>query len=144
MTVVIAGAEEQGKYGQEGRYQDSLFYADDGMIVLSDPRWLQGAFNTLVGLFDRVGLRTNVRNTVGMVYRLCQAAGNHLEAVYGRWITGEAPTYREIQKGQVHCRECGEEMEAGSMASHMMTQHGRLEEARRSWRTPATGEGPLK
>ena len=75
MTVVIAGAEERGERGQEGRDQAALFYADDDMIALSDPRWLQGAFNILVGLFDRVGLRTNVGKTVGMVCRPCQAGG---------------------------------------------------------------------
>ena len=61
--------------GQEGRHQAALFYANDGMVASSDPGWLQGAFNVLVGLFDRVGLRTNVRKTVGMVCHPCQAAG---------------------------------------------------------------------
>ena len=46
---------------------DALFFADYGMVALSDPRWLQGDFITLVGLFDRVGLKTNVGNTVGML-----------------------------------------------------------------------------
>ena len=68
VTVVIAGAEEQSERGQEGRHQAALFYADDGMVALSDPRWLQGALNTLVGLFDRVDLHTKVRKTVGMVF----------------------------------------------------------------------------
>ena len=62
-----------------------------------------------------MGLRTNVRKTVGMVCRSFQAAGNQLEASYVRRITGEVPTYREIQKGRVQCRECGEEMAAGSV-----------------------------
>ena len=33
--------------------------ADDGTIASSDPRWLQWDFTVLVGLFDRVGLKTN-------------------------------------------------------------------------------------
>ena len=107
VTVVIAGAEERGKRGKEGRHQATLFYADDGMVALSDPCWLQGEFNTLVGLFDRVDLRTNVRKTVGMICCHCQAAGNQLEAAYGRRIMGKGPTYRECHKGWVHCRECG-------------------------------------
>ena len=44
-------------------------------IALSDPRWLQGDFGTLVGLFDRVGLKMNVGKIFGMVCRLCQAEG---------------------------------------------------------------------
>ena len=76
MTVVIVDAEERGDLGKEGRHHAALFYADNGMVALSDPCWLQGAFNTLVGLFDRVGLRANYRKTVGMVCHPCKAAGN--------------------------------------------------------------------
>ena len=79
-----------------------------------------------------------------MVCHPFQAAGNKLEAAYGRRITGEGPTYRGIQKGRVHCREWGEEMVAGSLESNMMTQHGQVAEAWRSWRNPATGDGPWK
>ena len=92
---VIADAEERGDLGKEGRHQEALFYADYGMVASSDPRWLQGAFNTLVGLFDRVGLLKNVGKTVGMVCQPCQAAGNLSEAACGRRVTRESPTYRE-------------------------------------------------
>ena len=63
-----------------------------------------------------------------------------MEEAYRRQITGEGPTYRERQKGQVHCRECGEEMAAVSLETHLMTHHGRVAEARWSWRTMATGD----
>ena len=112
------------------------------MVASSDPHWLQGSFNTLVGLFDRVGLQTNFGKTVGMVYRPCQADGTMLEAAYGRRIMGEGPRYRERLKGRVSCRDCGEMMAEGSLASQLMTQHGRVAETRRSWRTLAAGAGP--
>ena len=57
---------------------------------------------------------------------------------------GEGPTYRERQKGRVSYRECGEEMAAGSLAIHLMTQHGQVAEAQRIWRTQAVGDGPQK
>ena len=101
------------------------------MVASSDPRWLQGAFNTLVGLFDRVGLRKIFGKTVGMVCHPCQAAGNMSEAAYRRRVTGEGPTYMERLKQQVFCGECGELMAAGSLKSRMMIQHGRVEETRR-------------
>ena len=104
VTGVIVDAEERGKLGKEGRYQASLFYADNGMVDSSDPQWLQGAFNTLVGLFDRVGLRKKAGKTVGKVCHPFQAAGNILEAAYGRRVAGEGPTYRDNLKGQVSCR----------------------------------------
>ena len=62
--------------GREGRHQAAFFYADNGMVASLDPAWLQGAFNALVGLFDRVGLQKNFGKTVGMVCHTCQAAGN--------------------------------------------------------------------
>ena len=37
-----------------------LFHADDGMIGLRYPEWLQGAINVLTKIFRRVGLMANV------------------------------------------------------------------------------------
>ena len=68
VTMAMAEAEKRGEKGNEGRHQAALFYADDGMVALSDPRWIQCAFDTLLSMFERVGLRTNVRNTFRMVY----------------------------------------------------------------------------
>ena len=97
VTMALAEAEKRGERGNEGRHQSALFYADDGMVASSDSRWLQWAFDALVSLFDRVGLRTNVGKTVRMVCRPCQAAGTQLVAAYERKMTGEGPTYRERQ-----------------------------------------------
>ena len=80
-----------------------MFYVNNGMVALLDPAWLQGAFNALVGLFDRVGLQTDVGKTVGMVCHPCQAAGNVTKAAYGRRITGERKSYRERQRDKVEC-----------------------------------------
>ena len=87
-------AETRGERGREGRHQAALFYADDGIIASSDPQWLQWAFTQLVGLFDRVGLNTNIKNTVSMICRPCTAAGNWSEEAYGRFMTGEGLTFR--------------------------------------------------
>ena len=54
-------AERRGERGREVRHQAALFYTDDGMLASSDSRWLQWAFTILVGLFDRVELKTNQR-----------------------------------------------------------------------------------
>ena len=104
VLVMVEGAEKRGECGKEVRHHNSLFYADDGMVSLSDPRCLQGAFSTLVGLFDRMGLRNNFRKTVGMVCRPCQAAGTQSESAYRRRMTGEGPSYWEQQTGRVQCR----------------------------------------
>ena len=130
VAVMVEGAEDWGECGQYGRHQNALFYWDDGTVASSDPRWLQCVFITLVGLFDRVGLRTNVGKTISMVCHPCQAVGTQLEAAYGQRMTGEGPSYRERQKGQVQFRECGEEMMSGSMEGHIKTQHVQAAEER--------------
>ena len=141
VTGIIADAEERGNLGKEGRHHVALLYADDVMVALSDPQWLHSAFNTLVGLFDKVGLQKNVGKTVGMVCHLCQETGNLSEAAYGRRVTGEGPTYRDRLKGQVECGACGEFLAEGYLSSHIMTQHGRVAETRQQWSTPAAGTG---
>ena len=92
---VLEESEERGELGQEGRHQSELFYADDCMVALSYPVWLQGAFNALVGLFDRMGLQTNFSKTVGMVCHTCQAAGNLTTEACRRRITVMGKSYRE-------------------------------------------------
>ena len=56
---------------------------------------------------------------------------NLLKAAYSSRVTGEGPTYRERLKGQVSYGECGALMAAGSLTSHLMTQHRRVAETRR-------------
>ena len=107
VSVMVEGTGERGERGQEGRQHNAIFYVDDGMVSSPDPRCIQGVFSTLVGLFDRTSLRTNVGKTVGMVCRPCQAAGTQLEVAYGIWMTGEVPLYHEWQRGRVQCKECG-------------------------------------
>ena len=95
------------------------------MVALSEPVWIQGAFNALVCLFDRVVLQTNVRKTVRMVCHPFQAVGNITTTAYGRRITGEGHSYRERQRDRVVCEECGEQLAVGSLSIHLMTRHGR-------------------
>ena len=65
-----------------------FFYADKGLVDSTDPGWLQSAFDTLTGIFDRVGLRTNVLKTVGMVCRPCRAAGVRANEAYTQSMKG--------------------------------------------------------
>ena len=92
------------------------------MVASSDPAWLQGAFNALVGLFGRVGLRKNVGKTVSMVCYPCQAtAGNRIQEAYGKRLTGEGKSYMDRQSKRVECTECGEQLAVRSMSIHLMT-----------------------
>ena len=41
VTLEVQEAEKRGDRGKERRYQAALFYVDSGMVVSSDPRWIQ-------------------------------------------------------------------------------------------------------
>ena len=97
-TIAVTEAETRGEWGREGRHKASLFYADDGMLASSDPQWIQWAFSQLVGLFDRVGLKTNSGKMVSMTCRPCNTTGNKSEDAYGRLMTGEGPAFRERKR----------------------------------------------
>ena len=103
LQIATQEAERRGERGREGQHQSALFYADDGMLASSDPRWLQWAFTQLVGLFDRVGMKTNCKKTVCMTCRPCSTPGNRSEETYGHTMTGDGPTPRERKRERVTC-----------------------------------------
>ena len=83
------------------------------MVASTNPGWLQTAFDTLTGIFDQVGLRKNVRKTVGVVFRPCRAVGVQADEAYKLRMTGEGQRYQERQRERVQCMECGEDLARG-------------------------------
>ena len=71
VVVMMEVAEEQGERVQESRHQNALFCADDGMVALLDPRWIQDSCSTLVSLFDSLGQQINFGGKSGMICRPC-------------------------------------------------------------------------
>ena len=71
------------------------------MLASTDLGWLQTAFDTLTGLFERVGFKTNVRKIVGMVYHPCRATGVQPDESYNRWMTGAGRRCKERHREQV-------------------------------------------
>ena len=65
------------------------------MLASTDPRWLQLTFDTLTGLFNRVGLQINVRKTVGMVCRLFRVDGVQEYEAYTRRMKGKGQSFKE-------------------------------------------------
>ena len=67
------------------------------MVASSDPRWLQWAFTTLVGLFDQVGLNTNTgkTNTLLLVGRVLH---ERIQGREGR-DTGQPAVTHHLQCG---------------------------------------------
>ena len=47
---------------------ESFFYANEGLMSSTQPECLQGEFDVLTWLLDQMGLQTNVKKTVSMVF----------------------------------------------------------------------------
>ena len=84
--VVLVAGEEAGPegFGRAVQWLEAFFYADDGILASPRSARLQATLDVLTGLFDRVGLQTNVKKTVGIVFQPCRMAGVHSEAAYER------------------------------------------------------------
>ena len=68
--VTLVAGEEAGPdgFGPAVQWMATFFYANDGLLVFPRPARIQAALDVMTGLFDRVGLQTNVDKTVGIVY----------------------------------------------------------------------------
>ena len=82
---------EEGTEGLRLSIQDleDLFYADYGLVALTQPGRLQRASDALTGLFDRVGLRKNTRKTVSMACQTCHTPSMMLVEAYERLVMGK-------------------------------------------------------
>ena len=118
----------------------SLFYADGILLEYPQPARFQDALDMLTGLLERVGLRTNMANTVGMVYQLCHYTGSQLTDAYTRQIKGEVPTYLERQRERVRFPDCGVDLETYLLVTHHHKNHGRGKEHQREESLPHTEE----
>ena len=117
------GRRQAEKGHQRLTVNSALLYDNSGMVESTDPGWLQLAFETMMWLFDRVGLWTNVRKTVGMVCRICRSDGVRADEDYTRRMTGEGRSFKERQHEWVICPECRKELTKGSLVTHRLTQH---------------------
>ena len=75
VSLVGEVREVRRTWGKEVLHHTYFLYEDGGLVASKDPVFLQGAFDTFTGLFDRVGIWKNVRKTVGMICRPCSAVG---------------------------------------------------------------------
>ena len=90
------GGRRQAEEGhQQLTVNSAFFYSNDGVVVYTYLGWLQLAFDKLTGIFDRVGLRTNVRKTVGMVCQTFREYGIRADKAYTWRMTGEGRSFKE-------------------------------------------------
>ena len=88
--------------GRVGAFKDDgeggVFNMDDGLMDSTDPGWIHRTFDTLIGIFNGLGLQINVRKTVVMVCKPYWAYGVQTDEAYTRWITGGGQSFKERQQ----------------------------------------------
>ena len=77
-----------------------------------------------MGLFDWVGLRTDVGKTVSMIIQPLYTVRKHSDTDYEQLIMGGVMTYLAHQKQRAWCLEFAAYLEAGYLAAHCHTQNG--------------------
>ena len=75
--LMLVKEEEAGPngFGWSIQWLTAFFYIDNEILDSLHSDRLQAALDVLPGIFDRVGIRTNVTKTVGMVCKTCRMAG---------------------------------------------------------------------
>ena len=86
--VTLFTGKESGPegFGRAVQWLVEFFYVDNGILDSSELVCLQAALDVLMGLFNMVGLCTNVNNMVGMLCHTCITAGVKSEAAYTWWL----------------------------------------------------------
>ena len=67
LKEICGPQESQHGFGWSGREHNICFYADDGQISGRDPTWVHAAMTTMVRMFERDSLKTNLDNTKDMI-----------------------------------------------------------------------------
>jgi hypothetical protein len=77
-----------------------------------------------MGLFERVGLKTNISKTKAMTCFPGHIRGQISDPSYRKRMRGEGESHRDRQRRRVHCPVCDCDLSSGSLQQHMRTQHG--------------------
>jgi hypothetical protein len=101
----------------------AIFSVDDAYLAARDPTFLQVALNSLVSLFKRIGLETNVKKmqamicTPGQISTQLSTDSYHCRHGYG------TQTREQWNARKVECRQCQATMNASSLSCHFADIH---------------------
>jgi hypothetical protein len=100
-----------------------IFHVDNAYLAARDPDFLQVALNSLVSLFECVGLETNVKKMQAMICTPSQITTQLLTNSY-RCRHGYGTHMREQWDARnVECRQCQATMDASSLSRHLADLH---------------------
>ena len=82
---------------------EEYFYADDRLLASTWETFPQRDFDTLLKLFDRVGICTNVAKTFIIACHPCSVLGGHSVEAYRLHMTGEGLYFQYRIRQSVRC-----------------------------------------
>ena len=85
---VDPGAPVTEGFGWNVQRLEAYFYANNGILAPKRSTHLLWLFDTLMDLFGRVGLHTNVAKTASMAYQQYRALGVKYVEAYGLQMMG--------------------------------------------------------
>ncbi len=102
----------------------AIFYVDDVYLATRDPNFLQVALNSLVSLFERVGLETNVKKMKTMICPPDQIPTQlSTDSYYCRRHGYGTHTREQWGTRMVECRQCQITMNASSLSCYLADLH---------------------
>jgi hypothetical protein len=119
-TLSLSKEAARGEFG-EAKREIVAFFVDDRLVGSRDPVWLQCALDELVILFESIGLRMNPDKTKVMTCIPGKIRQAHTEEAYHTQQYG--PVNPTAKRHRVECDICGMSLMAGSLRSHLETQH---------------------
>ena len=77
-----------------------LFYVNDVLLYSTNLVWPQCIFNVIIGIFEWVGIITNVEKMMVMICKPGTITKRHSDVSYGCQITGEGDPHcvKQIQR----------------------------------------------
>jgi hypothetical protein len=97
------------------------FFVDDVLVGSRDPIWLQSTMDILITLFEGISLRTNPDKTKVMTCIPGNIQVAHMEVAYH--VQQQGPVDPTVKHHRVECDVCSVSLVAGSLRSHLETQH---------------------
>jgi hypothetical protein len=101
----------------------AIFYIDDAYLATRDPDFLQVTLNSLVSLFECVGLETSIKKMQAMICTPGQISTQLSTDSYRRRHSYGTHTREQWDARKVECRQCQATMNASSHSSHLADLH---------------------
>ena len=97
----------------------ACFYANNGLIASRNPDLLQRSLNVLIGIFNRVGLWTNMKKTVTVTFLQGNIKTNLTEEGYCACM--DMRFRKSQERRRVECEQYSADLVVGSLQCHLET-----------------------